>query len=210
MHEGLNGYVVPTPTPTAEPTPVPTAEPTPVPTAEPTPVPTAEPTPVPTAEPTPVPTAEPTPVPTAEPTPVPTAEPTPVPGGVTVWVPGQTTVKNGDLVTFGGLCFEAKNNPGSWETPAAGGNWFWTEVQCEGGVTPTVAPTAEPTVAPTVAPTVEPTVEPTTEPGNTTWKADAIYNKGDTVIVDGVTYTAKWWTTGENPTTTGPWGVWAK
>ncbi|WP_028865239.1 glycosyl hydrolase family 18 protein, partial [Psychromonas aquimarina] len=33
----------------------------------------------------------------------------------------------------------------------------------------------------------------------TTWDADSIYNTGDTVIYNGVTYTAKWWTQGDVP-----------
>ena len=123
---------VPTLTPTVAPTPVPTAAPTPVPTAAPTPVPTAAPTPVPTAAPTPVPTpvptTAPTPVPTAAPTPVPTAAPTPVPT-VTVFVPGKTVVKNGELVSYQGACFKAKNNPGSWETPKST-SWFWSAANC--------------------------------------------------------------------------------
>ncbi|AJI47890.1 fibronectin type III domain-containing protein [Francisella philomiragia] len=41
-----------------------------------------------------------------------------------------------------------------------------------------------------------------------TWKADGVYNKGDRVVVNGVTYEAQWWTQGENPTQTGQWGVW--
>ncbi len=50
------------------------------------------------------------------------------------WVPGQTQVANGDVVTYNNVCFTAKNNPGSWDSPSVSG-WFWTEVSCEG--TPT-------------------------------------------------------------------------
>ncbi len=31
------------------------------------------------------------------------------------------------------------------------------------------------------------------------WYDDTIYNKGDQVIHNGITYTAKWWTRGEAP-----------
>ncbi|WP_036825995.1 glycosyl hydrolase family 18 protein, partial [Photobacterium sanctipauli] len=41
--------------------------------------------------------------------------------------------------------------------------------------------------------------------GNTTWDPNTIYNTGDTVVFDGVTYTAKWWTKGEQPGTSGVW-----
>ncbi|GAL04080.1 chitinase [Photobacterium aphoticum] len=52
------------------------------------------------------------------------------PAGVTEWVAGQTKVSNGDMVTNGGKCFVAKNNPGVWESPTAS-NWFWDEVPCK-------------------------------------------------------------------------------
>ena len=38
--------------------------------------------------------------------------------------------------------------------------------------------------------------------------ASAIYNKGDTVVLNGTTYVAGWWTKGQEPGTTGEWGVW--
>lgn len=47
--------------------------------------------------------------------------------------------------------------------------------------------------------------EPTT---NGSWTTDGVYNKGDTVIIDGKTYEAQWWTQGENPSDSGQWGVW--
>ncbi|WP_425413898.1 carbohydrate-binding protein [Psychromonas hadalis] len=75
---------------------------------------------------------------------------------------------------------------------------------------PTVTPTAIPTVTPTAVPTVTPTAVPTVTPTGDTWNASTIYNSGDTVVVNGVTYKAQWWTKGENPTTTGTWGVWKK
>ncbi|WP_105903166.1 glycosyl hydrolase family 18 protein [Vibrio gangliei] len=40
------------------------------------------------------------------------------------------------------------------------------------------------------------------------WDASAVYTGGDQVTLDGVLYEAKWWTTGENPSQTGEWGVW--
>ncbi|MCP3697572.1 MAG: carbohydrate-binding protein, partial [Aliivibrio sp.] len=52
------------------------------------------------------------------------------------------------------------------------------------------------------------TSEPTdpTDPTNT-WDADKVYNTGDQVIVNGVTYQAKWWNQDDNPatSTTGVW-----
>lgn len=40
------------------------------------------------------------------------------------------------------------------------------------------------------------------------WDAGAVYTGGDQVTQGGKVWEAKWWTTGEDPTTTGPWGVW--
>lgn len=47
----------------------------------------------------------------------------------------------------------------------------------------------------------------TTNPpgGDTTWDEAAIYVGGDTVIYNGVEYTAKWWTQGNRPDLGGPW-----
>ncbi|WP_119395292.1 glycosyl hydrolase family 18 protein [Salinibius halmophilus] len=112
--------------------------------------------------PTPVVTAAPTTQPTAAPTAAPTSAP--VVGDYPEFVPGTTKATNGQVYSFGGACWEAKNSPGTWETPREG--WFWTEVACGTAPTaePTVAPTAEPTVAPTAEPTVAPTAEPTVAP----------------------------------------------
>ena len=68
----------------------------------------------------------------------------------------------------------------------------------------------EPSIIPSIQPSIEPSVTPSVEPGNTTWQAAKIYVKGDTVIVDGVTYQAKWWNTGEKPSPTNKWGAWTK
>lgn len=40
------------------------------------------------------------------------------------------------------------------------------------------------------------------------WDPTAIYNANDTVSHAGNAWRAKWWTTGEEPGTTGQWGVW--
>ncbi|GAA3712337.1 chitinase [Streptomyces tremellae] len=53
----------------------------------------------------------------------------------------------------------------------------------------------------------------TTPPGGgscpaTAWQPSAVYVGGDTVSYGGHTWKAKWWTTGEQPGTTGEWGVW--
>lgn len=40
------------------------------------------------------------------------------------------------------------------------------------------------------------------------WNASDVYTAGDEVTHGGTAYTASWWTTGEEPGTTGEWGVW--
>ncbi|MFC8538167.1 lytic polysaccharide monooxygenase [Streptomyces sp. NPDC057249] len=49
------------------------------------------------------------------------------------------------------------------------------------------------------------------EPGDCTvaaWNSGSVYNGGETVSYNGHTWRAKWWVTGEEPGTTGEWGVW--
>ncbi|GAA1078380.1 chitinase C-terminal domain-containing protein [Nocardiopsis metallicus] len=40
------------------------------------------------------------------------------------------------------------------------------------------------------------------------WSSGTVYNTGDEVTHDGSEYRARWWTQGEEPGTTGEWGVW--
>ena len=42
------------------------------------------------------------------------------------------------------------------------------------------------------------------------WDAAATYVEGDQVSHNGATWTAGWWTSGDEPGTTGEWGVWKK
>ena len=49
------------------------------------------------------------------------------------------------------------------------------------------------------------------QPGDCTagaWSAGDVYTGGETVSHAGHTWRAKWWVTGEEPGTTGEWGVW--
>ncbi|EOD66400.1 family 20 glycosylhydrolase [Amycolatopsis vancoresmycina] len=51
----------------------------------------------------------------------------------------------------------------------------------------------------------------TTNPGTCTdpeWSASQVYTGGNVVAHNGHKWTAKWWTQGEEPGTTGQWGVW--
>ncbi|WP_434761661.1 immunoglobulin-like domain-containing protein [Vibrio fortis] len=42
------------------------------------------------------------------------------------------------------------------------------------------------------------------------WNSETVYIEGDQVSHDGSTWKAGWWTRGEEPGTTGEWGVWSK
>ncbi|WP_022940971.1 lytic polysaccharide monooxygenase [Psychromonas hadalis] len=151
-------------------------------------------------------------------TPTPVITPAPVIGDVIIFIPGETKVGNGDVVAYDGACFEAQNNPGTWETPKVG-SWFWNEVSCEGSTVVTPAPVVTPipvVVTPTpvvatptpVVVTPIPVTTPTPAVSDSTWGASTIYNSGDSAVLNGVTYIAGWWTKGQEPGTTGKWGVW--
>ncbi|MFJ9953627.1 glycosyl hydrolase family 18 protein [Kitasatospora sp. NPDC091207] len=76
-------------------------------------------------------------------------------------------------------------------------------------VTPTPTPTA--TATATATPTVTPTATPTTPAGCSAapgWDAATTYATSTKVAWKGHYYTNKWWTKGEDPATTGQWGVW--
>jgi len=99
---------------------------------------------------TPTPVVTPLPTPVVTPTPISTPTPdscgitrcsvtappvvTPAPVDVTEFVAGKTKAKNGDIVSYKGECFVAKNNPGTWETPSSA-SWFWDEASCGSVVT---------------------------------------------------------------------------
>ncbi|WP_210441952.1 glycosyl hydrolase family 18 protein [Vibrio crassostreae] len=61
-----------------------------------------------------------------------------------------------------------------------------------------------------VAATSVKVIKKTTGGGTCTnaWDSGAVYTGGDQVTQGGKVWEAKWWTTGEDPTTTGQWGVW--
>ena len=66
---------------------------------------------------------EPTTTPTGTPTTTPTSGPnTGTYGGE--WVAGSTVAVNGTSYSNAGGCYEAQNNPGTWDTPTTTG-WFW-------------------------------------------------------------------------------------
>ncbi|WP_025274916.1 lytic polysaccharide monooxygenase [Haloglycomyces albus] len=50
--------------------------------------------------------------------------------------------------------------------------------------------------------------QPGTCEGVSDWSEGATYTSGDEVAHDGRLYSAQWWTRGDEPGTTGEWGVW--
>jgi len=61
-----------------------------------------------------------------------------------------------------------------------------------------------------IMPPTDPGTNPGTDPIGNNWDSNAVYNTGDRVVVNGVTYEAKWWTQGDNPETSGTSGPWKK
>lgn len=181
-------------------------------------------TPAPTTPPvvTPAPTTPPvvTPKPTVPP--VVTPAPTPVAGCYSAWAEGKTYTA-GDMVTYDGRNYRALSTHVAYK----GANWnpkstgtLWQDIgACTGGSStpaPTTAPiqtpkpTTAPVVSPSPAPTLMPTQAPTTAPNPScpAWSASTAYTAGKCVSFNGQTYTAKWWTQGEQPGAA-QWGPWA-
>ncbi|MCL1934963.1 MAG: lytic polysaccharide monooxygenase [Defluviitaleaceae bacterium] len=86
--------------------------------------------------------------------------------------------------------------------------------------TPTNPPTTQPTNPPvtTTPPVTQPTTPPVAPPVTTNppvqpgsypvWTASATFVANNRVIHNGQIWRAQWWTRGEEPGTTGQWGVW--
>lgn len=75
--------------------------------------------------------------------------------------------------------------------------------------TASTTPTPTPVVTPVVTTIVTPT--PGDCPVAGEWSSSSIYTEGQDVTYNGVVYTAKWWTRGDNPAgSTDPWYVWSK
>ncbi|MCF7353886.1 lytic polysaccharide monooxygenase [Vibrio sp. CK2-1] len=57
----------------------------------------------------------------------------------------------------------------------------------------------------TISITVTPLEDDGNNNGETTWDSAIAYNSGDVVLYNGVSYTAKWWTQGDQPDTSSAW-----
>lgn len=115
----------------------------------------------------------------------------------------------GDQVIINGITYQAKWwNQG--ENPVTGTTGVW-EVVSGTPTTPVNPAPVEPTPPTPVEPApVEPTPPTVPADPNSTWDTTATYNTGDQVTVNDVTYQAQWWTQGNNPETSGEWGVWKR
>ncbi|WP_318481138.1 chitinase [Photobacterium leiognathi] len=110
---------------------------------------------------------------------------------------GVTKVSNGDVVSYQGECFKAKNSPGTWEAPKLG-SWFWDQVTCSND---TVEPPVEP--EPPVVEPEPPVTEP--EPPTTDIPSDVTpFVLGETRVANGdvVSYQQQCYIAQNNP------GVW--
>jgi chitodextrinase len=130
------------------------------------------------------------------------------------WAPN-VSYKIGDQVTYGGMlyeCIQAHTSLTGWEPPNVPA--LWKVLTAAPSATPS-SPTSTPVVSPTPTATSIPThtsVSPTATPSGSctapSWSADTIYTNGNIVSWASRQWRAKWWTQGEQPGTTGQWGVW--
>lgn len=127
---------------------------------------------------------------------------------VAAWQPN-TSYAVGALVTYGGQtyqCLQAHTSLTGWEPPNVPALW---KLSASG---PTSTPTqsgSNPTNTP-VSSTSTPVASPTSSGSCTSpsWSSSAVYNNGNLVSWKNRQWRARWWTQGEEPGTTGQWGVW--
>lgn len=121
-------------------------------------------------------------------------------------------------VTFGGQSYrfssEYPRGGGTVATSTPGPSATFTATNTPVTPTQTNTPGPSPTFTRTptrtntpVAPTATNT-QPATGCTAPTWSASAVYNNGNIVSWNYRQWRAKWWTTNEEPGTTGQWGVW--
>ncbi|MBN1313556.1 MAG: chitinase [Anaerolineae bacterium] len=112
------------------------------------------------------------------------------------WQPNTYYAVNSQ-VTYGGTtyrCLQSHRSLVGWEPPNVPA--LWTPVS---GPQPT---TPSPTNPP---PTIPPPSGSCTAPA---WNSTTVYVRNDVVSHNGHEWRARWWTRGEEPGTTGQWGVW--
>jgi hypothetical protein len=114
---------------------------------------------------------------------------------VPAWQPN-TAYAVGALVMFNNVeykCLQAHTSQVGWEPPNVPALWQ------------PVSGTPTPTPTPTPQPTPQPTPTPTPNPGGggcaPAWVSTQVYTAGNTASVNGVNYTANFWTQNQNPAT---------
>lgn len=93
------------------------------------------------------------------------------------FIPSETVVANGDIVSYKGVCFEAKNNPSLWAVPTVNGTWNWTVVSCLTVVEDSI------------------------------WLFSHRYEKGDEISYNETMYIARWANTDKEPGVSNAWVV---
>jgi hypothetical protein len=113
------------------------------------------------------------------------------------WAPN-TAYAVGALVMYQSVeykCIQAHTSQVGWEPPNVPA--LWSPVS--GSPTPTPTPTATPTPTPTATPT------PTPPPGGggcaPVWLSTQVYTAGNKASLNGINYTANFWTQNQNPST---------
>ncbi len=101
------------------------------------------------------------------------------------------------------------SGPSNWTIGIGGTTYGFNQDYARGGTTTSPSPTVSPTTSP--SPSTSPTASPSPTAGPCTqpaWNRTSIYTGGMRVSHRGRNWEAKWWTQGEEPGTTGEWGVW--
>ncbi|MEU3877137.1 MULTISPECIES: glycosyl hydrolase family 18 protein [Streptomyces] len=129
---------------------------------------------------------------------------------VSVTLPAYQSIAPGATAVVDLTYYLPATTPSNWSVTFGGSTYALagdlargTTVVDPGGPAPT--PTTTPTSTPTATPTATPTGGSCTAPS---WDRASAYSGGATVSWKSRTWKAKWWTQGEEPGTTGEWGVW--
>lgn len=130
---------------------------------------------------------------------------------VAAWQPN-TSYAVGALVTYNGQtyqCLQAHTSLVGWEPPNVPALWKLsasgaTNTPTQPGSTPTaIQPTS--TSVPSTPTSVPTGIGSCVSPA---WVRTSVYTGGNTVSWNNHEWRARWWTQGEEPGTTGQWGVW--
>ncbi|MGF1734890.1 glycosyl hydrolase family 18 protein [Photobacterium satsumensis] len=122
---------------------------------------------------------------------------TTVKSGQSVVISVQAEDADGDLLTF-------TSSDGTVVTTATGADITFVAPTVTVDTVVDVTVTVSDGIASEIA-TIAVTVQADSTGGQTTWDPNKVYNAGDTVLFNGVKYTAKWWTKGEEPGQSSAW-----